>query len=56
MQPVNLAIAGLGFMGATHTRAAVKLDGIRLAAVVESNENAPETCATSAATWEPAAN
>lgn len=38
MQPVNLAIAGLGFMGATHTRAAGKLYNIRLAAVVEPVE------------------
>jgi predicted dehydrogenase len=38
MQPVNLAIVGLGFMGATHARAATALDNVRLAAVVESNE------------------
>jgi predicted dehydrogenase len=38
MQPVNLAIAGLGFMGATHARAALALDNLRLAAVVSSDE------------------
>lgn len=38
MQPVNLAIAGLGFMGATHARAAASLDNVRLAGVVSSNE------------------
>ena len=38
MQPVNLAIVGLGFMGMTHARAAGKLDNVRLAAVVEPNE------------------
>jgi predicted dehydrogenase len=38
MPPINLAITGLGFMGTTHTRAALKLDNIRLMAVVEGNE------------------
>jgi predicted dehydrogenase len=38
MQPVKLAIAGLGFMGATHARAAMSLDNMRLAAVVSSDE------------------
>ncbi len=38
MQPVNLAIAGLGFMGATHARAALAVDNLRLAAVVSSDE------------------
>ena len=38
MQPVNLAIVGLGFMGTTHTRAAMASDNVRLAAVVEANE------------------
>ncbi len=38
MPPVNLAIVGLGFMGATHARAARVLDNVRLMAVVEQNE------------------
>jgi len=38
MAPVNLAIAGLGFMGATHARAAMALDNVRLMAVIESDE------------------
>jgi predicted dehydrogenase len=38
MQPVNLAIAGLGFMGATHARAAAGLENVRLAGVVSSDE------------------
>jgi predicted dehydrogenase len=38
MQPINLAIAGLGFMGATHVRAALALDNIRLVAVVGPEE------------------
>jgi predicted dehydrogenase len=37
-QPVNLGIVGLGFMGATHARAAMALDNVHLAAVVEPNE------------------
>jgi predicted dehydrogenase len=38
MPPVNLAIVGLGFMGATHARAARAIDSLRLMAVVEDNE------------------
>lgn len=38
MPPINLAIVGLGFMGATHARAAQSIDSIRLAAVVDSDE------------------
>jgi predicted dehydrogenase len=38
MRPVNLAITGLGFMGTTHARAAMALDNLRLAAVVDPNE------------------
>src|ERR1700722_10441493 len=38
MPPVNLAIAGLGFMGATHARAAMSLDNVRLMAVVSGDE------------------
>jgi predicted dehydrogenase len=37
MRSVNLAITGLGFMGATHTRAALALDNVKLVAVVESD-------------------
>jgi predicted dehydrogenase len=37
MRPVNLAITGLGFMGLTHTRAALALDNVRLVAVIESD-------------------
>ena len=37
MRPVNIAITGLGFMGATHTRAALAVDSLRLVAVVESD-------------------
>jgi predicted dehydrogenase len=38
MPPINLAITGLGFMGATHARAAMTLDNIRLAAVIDNSE------------------
>ena len=38
MRPVNFAIVGLGFMGATHARAAMKLANMRLRAVVDSSE------------------
>jgi predicted dehydrogenase len=38
MKPVNFAIVGLGFMGATHARASKGLDNLRLAAVVDSND------------------
>jgi predicted dehydrogenase len=38
MPPINLAIVGLGFMGATHARAARSIGSIRLAAVADSSE------------------
>ena len=38
MKTVNLAIAGLGFMGATHARATTALDNVRLAGVVSTDE------------------
>jgi predicted dehydrogenase len=36
--PLQIAIVGLGFMGATHVRATQKLPSVRLAGVVDSDE------------------